>query len=246
MHFTREPIIETVIAAKDGHKLVLKNSKISGQEEFQVDAVELVSFGQALFFRSLERPRIFMVPVGDYEVLEAKESRTMLKAVPADKVIKIAGGKESGPKEAPREREHRERGDRAPKAPPAAAAPQEDESEEEAGESAGGADSGDRRKRRRRRRGGRQDREERPEESRAPESEGAGPDTDIQEVQEAAQTLKARGRPESMIPPPPALISETLARYREGRAPKATPSQGEGEVVFFAEAAEDSFEDQPQ
>ena len=242
MHFTREPIIETVIAAKDGHKLVLRSSKISGQEEFQVDAIEVVSFGQALFFRSLEKPRIFMVPVGDYEVLEAKESRIALKNVSADKVIKIAGGKEAGPKEAPKERRERNK----PTPPPEPRAPiVEEELVEEDVEAT--SEGGDRRKRRRRRRGGRADREDAAEESQESSAEASQPsaDSDLQEIQEVAQELKSRQRAE-MLPPPPALISETLARYREGKAPKNPSSQGEDDVLFFAETAEESLEDQPQ
>lgn len=95
MNFTREPIIETVITPRDGCKLVIKNSKCPSQEEYYVDAIEIVSFGQALFFRSTERPKSFFVPVSDYEVIEARETRMILKAAPTDKGIKIGGGRES-------------------------------------------------------------------------------------------------------------------------------------------------------
>ena len=74
MNFTREPIIETIITAKDGNRLVVRSSKSGNQEEYNVEAVEVVSFGQALFFRSLEKPTCFLVPVGDYEVIEVKEN----------------------------------------------------------------------------------------------------------------------------------------------------------------------------
>ena len=57
--FTREPIVETVITPKEGCKLVVRSSKSSGQEEYFVDAVEVVSFGTSFFFRSLERPKSF-------------------------------------------------------------------------------------------------------------------------------------------------------------------------------------------
>lgn len=79
MDFTREPIIETVITPREGYRLVVRNSKNASQEEHFVDAVEVVSFGNAFFFRSIERPRPFMVPIGDYEVLEVRESRIVLK-----------------------------------------------------------------------------------------------------------------------------------------------------------------------
>lgn len=95
MNFTREPIIETIIAPKEGFKLLVRSSKgHTTGDEFLVDAVEVVSFGNALFFRSLERPRAFLVPVTDYEVLEVKEARLALKGGPTEKNIKIGGGRE--------------------------------------------------------------------------------------------------------------------------------------------------------
>ncbi|MBS0621549.1 MAG: hypothetical protein JSR80_01130 [Verrucomicrobia bacterium] len=79
MNFTREPIIESIVTPREGCKLVVRNSKAAGQEEYFVDAIEIVAFGHALFFRSLERPKNFLVPVSDYEVLEVRETRMMLK-----------------------------------------------------------------------------------------------------------------------------------------------------------------------
>lgn len=93
MNFTREPIIETVITPREGCKLVIRSSKANGGEDYFVDAVEVVSFGHSFFFRSLERPKSFLVPVSDYEVLELKETRMVLKSVTGDKAIKIGGGK---------------------------------------------------------------------------------------------------------------------------------------------------------
>ncbi len=93
MHFTREPVTETIITPKEGFKLVIRNSKCVGQEEFFVDAVEIVSFGHALFFRSLEKPKSFLVPVTDYEILEMRDTRLMVKHVNVDRAIKIAGGR---------------------------------------------------------------------------------------------------------------------------------------------------------
>ncbi len=95
MDFTREPIIETIITPKDGCKLVVRNSKSAGQEEYFIDALEMVSFGHSLFFRSLERPKAFLVPVSDYEVLEVREARMVLKNVGPDRSIKIGGGREA-------------------------------------------------------------------------------------------------------------------------------------------------------
>ncbi|MGD2169115.1 MAG: hypothetical protein PVI40_02600 [Chlamydiota bacterium] len=92
MNFTREPIIETVITPREGCKLVIRSSK-GGGEDYFVDAVEVISFGNALFFRSLERPKSFLLPVSDYEVLELKETRMVLKNVSSEKSIKINGSK---------------------------------------------------------------------------------------------------------------------------------------------------------
>lgn len=94
MNFTREPIIETIITPRDGYRLVVRNGKQNPQEEFSVEAVEVVSFGRAHFYRSLEKPRPFLVPVGDYEVVEVKESRVVLKtAHQTERTIKIGGGR---------------------------------------------------------------------------------------------------------------------------------------------------------
>ena len=91
MNFTREPIIETIITPREGFKLAIRNSKGGSQEEYFVDAVEVVSFGQSMFFRSQERPKSFLLPLTDYEVLEAKETRVVLKNAPLEGSIKIGG-----------------------------------------------------------------------------------------------------------------------------------------------------------
>jgi len=92
--FTREPIVESVITPKEGCKLVIRSSKGVGQEEYFVDAVEIVSFGDTFFLRSLEKPKSFLVPATDYEILEVRETRLVLKSVGMDRSIKIGGGKE--------------------------------------------------------------------------------------------------------------------------------------------------------
>lgn len=102
MNYTREPIIETVITPKEGCKLVIRSSKGVGQEDYYVDAVEVVSFGNALFYRSIERPKSFLVPVSDYEVIELKETKMVLKTVNLDKTVKI--GKEEEKKDRKRSR----------------------------------------------------------------------------------------------------------------------------------------------
>jgi len=95
VNFTREPIIETIISAKDGYKLSLRSTKNVGQEEYLVDAIEVVSFGGTFFYRSKERPKAFFLPASDYEVLEVRETRLLVKQPSIDKSIKIGGGKES-------------------------------------------------------------------------------------------------------------------------------------------------------
>lgn len=81
VNFTREPIIESIITPKEGCKLVVRNSKGVGQEEYFVDALEIVSFGNALFYRSNEKPKSFLLPVTDYEVLEVRDTRLVLKNI---------------------------------------------------------------------------------------------------------------------------------------------------------------------
>ena len=98
MDFTREPIVETVITPREGYRLVVRSSKSAGLEEHFVDALEVVTFGNASFFRSTERPKPFVVPVGDYEILEVREPRMVLKT-PIEGSIKIAAA-EKGEKAA--------------------------------------------------------------------------------------------------------------------------------------------------
>ena len=93
VNFTREPIIETIITPKEGYKLVVRSSKNGGREEYVVDAIEVVSFGHSFFFRSMERPKSFLVPVSDFEVIETKETRVVLKSAHIEHSIKIGGGK---------------------------------------------------------------------------------------------------------------------------------------------------------
>ncbi len=95
MNFTREPIIETIISAKEGYKLSIKSSKSPEAEEYLVDAVEVVSFGGTFFYRCQEKPKTFFIPAADFEIVEVKEARLLIKNPNIDKSIKIAGGKEA-------------------------------------------------------------------------------------------------------------------------------------------------------
>lgn len=94
MNYTREPIIETIITPKDGYKLLLRNTKGTVGEEYSVDAVEVVNFGNAIFYRSLERPKAFLLPVSDFEVIEQRETRISLKNASLEKSVKIPLGTE--------------------------------------------------------------------------------------------------------------------------------------------------------
>lgn len=184
MNFTREPVIETVITPREGCKLLVRNSKSSGQEDYYVEAIEVVSFGHSFFFRSQERPKAFLVPVSDYEVLEVKETRMTLKNVSGDRSIKIGGGREAPPA---RQQSSSEEGEPAPEK--------------------GGPD----RKRERRRRGRRgRDRYER-ETKEAPKEETV---TEMVVAEETKIEEKAPSFISKLFPPPSTLIRESLERYK--------------------------------
>jgi hypothetical protein len=213
--FTREPIIETVITPKEGCKLVVRSSKSNGQEEHFVDAVEVVSFGHSFFFRSLERPKTFLVPATDYEILEVREARMVLKNVGIDRAIKIGGGREA-PMRAQREQ-------REPHAEKTAAAESiaEEGVEQAVGEKAqeGRTDRKRERRRKYRSRRGREGGEEESEGaegSAAPKAEGEeGRTEEPSETSPIVQQAMTTSILTSLLPPPPTLISETIARYKD-------------------------------
>lgn len=90
MDFTRQPMIQTVISPKEGYKLLIRNCKHPSTEEYMVNAIEIVSFGTSLFYRAIEKPKAFLLPVSDYEVIEAKETKMAIKHISTDKTIKIS------------------------------------------------------------------------------------------------------------------------------------------------------------
>lgn len=218
MDFTREPIIETIITPKDGCKLAIKNSKNPGQEEYFVDAVEIVSFGRALFFRSLERPKAFLVPVSDYEVLEVREARMVLKNVGFDRAIKIGGGR-GGALKTTRESE---------KAESLAVAKTKEESNKEASLAPEEAVSAsavaevrlDKKRDRRRHTRKRKGREEQPKEEKATEPSLLPEEKVlIPPPQREDEAMEEGDVPSHLLPslltPPPLLISQTINRYRQ-------------------------------
>ncbi len=230
MDYTREPIIETIITPREGCKLVVRSSKASGLEEYFVDALEVVSFGSSFFFRSKERPKAFLVPCTDYEVLEVRETRMVLKNVAADRTIKIAGGKESTKiertekeiKEAATAKEEKS-GRKRKKSVAAKEEPPKKESEVK-------GDKGRERKRLYKKR-----REGRAGDAEVPNEEKKTvnfprlvlPPPDIEKGRGASFSgketpklviggQKTSGRVEKPhVPAPPLLISETISRYRE-------------------------------
>lgn len=204
MDFTRQPIIETIITPKEGCKLVVRSSKSSGQEEYFVDALEIVSFGNALFYRSSERPKAFIVPVSDYEVFEVREARIMLKNVGIEKSIKIGGGREAAPKppkETPKEIPI-EKGDIAAEQPEMAEAEATDSRLEK---------RKDRRRHTKRRRGKEEETQTEQEEKKPSPEVEAQPSSEMAEIKE-----RGEGAPfvSPLLPPPPLLISETISRYK--------------------------------
>lgn len=187
MNFTREPIIETIITPKEGYKLIVRNSKGDSKEEYMVDAIEVVSFGHSFFFRSMERPKSFLVPVSDYEVVEVKETRVVLKSVNLERAIKIGGGREAKPQVKEVEPASIEETGAAPKEQ------QQPRIEKKR----------DRRRHRRRRM-----EEKIKEETLAPSGEeGGGKKSDEAQVSSSIVTR--------LIPPPPGLIAEKFLRSKK-------------------------------
>lgn len=222
MDFTREPIIETVITPKEGCKIVVRSSKTVGQEEYFVDAVEVVSFGNSFFFRSLERPKAFLVPTSDYEILEVRETRMVLKSVGLDRSIKIGGGKEqTKAKEAVAEKE---------KISDTSLIEAEAAKGEEALPNLKTETRLDKKRDRRRhyrRKRGREEKEEQTEEKEEgletePKEEKRIDLVAPLDLGEDTETLSPplSGSPStsifsSLLAPPPTLISETIALYKE-------------------------------
>jgi len=202
VNFTREPIIETVITPRDGCKLVIRNSKGNGQEDYFVDAVEVVSFGHSFFFRSLERPKSFLVPASDYEILELKETRMVLKNVSTERAIKIGGGREAAP---PRHREPVEER-------------REEKREEVIAESEQPAPvptaAPERKRDNKRRRGRRSGRDQYPQEIRPKTEERVAEGGESNEVEPVREEPAAPSFISKLFPPPPTLIKDTISRYK--------------------------------
>ncbi|MES2199223.1 MAG: hypothetical protein V4489_03535 [Chlamydiota bacterium] len=232
MNFTREPIIETILSPKDGCKLCIRNSKIAGAEELFVDAVEVVSFGQAFFFRGQERPKPFLVPASDYEVFEVKETRVVLKNITHERNIKISGGREAFIK------------------PPKEVVPEkveelEKESEEKDLTTEVVADVKTDKKRDRRRNRRKRMAEERKETGDKPKGSADDSDEEGEEDAPVAEVKVTSAMFTHLLPPPPTLISETLGRLREKEAAAAAAAQAlleEGASVTVPDSAKETPE----
>lgn len=245
MHFTREPIIETVISPKEGCKLLIRSSRgPQGMEEYYVDALEVVSFGRGFFFRSLERPKSFLLPVSDYEVLEVKEPRLALKtALPERQNIKIGGGRAPVVRQQPVKEEPEEEVS-TPAAEVASSIAQS--AEESEGSSVPRSDRRRDRRRRRHRRSS-DDFEWQQRNKGAENTSAAEGDKSADGASEEGAKVIAPVVLPNLIPPPSILISQTLSRYKlkdpvEGEAPEKKPeSSGSGEVSMERRSVEETI-----
>ena len=225
MNFTREPIIETILSPKDGYKLCIKNSKIADSEELFVDAIEVVSFGNAFFFRGQERPKPFFVPVSDYQVFEVKETRVVLKNATHERNIKIGGGREA-PK---------------PAKEPSLAKPEEEAKE---AVTVDGKPEKKRERRRNRRRKVTDDKKD------SPDSENLedGASADLEEGSEPSKGKSSEGiitsaMFTSLLPPPSKLISEQLEHIREQAAAAEAKTRKAEEAKELEVIAEPQLEE---
>jgi hypothetical protein len=205
MYFTREPLTETVITPKEGYKLAIRNAKGKEGEEYLVDALEVVSFGPALFFRSLEKPKCFLLPIADYEVIEVREAKLLLKAAPLEKNVTLASKKDSVKKE---EKEEEASQDGAP----AAETKNELKSEKP-----------DRKKERRQRRR-RKDKEEESIEGDSEENDKSRALTPL--IDDISESYEERSEQPALnlIPPPSTLLFEHLPK-KESAIEESSPYQ---------------------
>ncbi len=221
MDFTREPIIETVITPREGYRLVVRSSKGIGSEEHFVDALEVVSFGSGVFFRSLERPKPFIVPVADYEVLEVREPRMVLKT-PGQEGVKAASHRIKAPEPQKEKAE-------APQEQAAGQAQPQD-----------GRQDGKQDRRRDRRRGFRRRRGQGRDEQARPEGEQEGAPLSEMPAEEQAAVLEDTNVPSStpmlssILPPPTKLIRDDLKRLRE-----------DYKGAFYVDEDKDEFRETP-
>ena len=187
MDFTREPLVETVITPKEGYKLLIRPISGNQQEEYSVISIEVVSFGSCFFFRSKEKPKAFLLPMTEYEVVETRETRTVLKKPQVEKSIKIGGGKKASTKTA------KVKEAKAPAKEPAKEVIEEEKEETLKEEP---------KKRERKRPRKRRTKSEKENESKEEDS-----------LSDGKEEKKAPVR-RTLLPPPTSLISEQIDRYK--------------------------------
>ncbi|MGR3912722.1 MAG: hypothetical protein QRY71_05405 [Candidatus Rhabdochlamydia sp.] len=231
MNFTREPIIETIITPRDGYRLIVRSTKHTTDEDFSVDAVEIVSFGLALFFRSLDKPKPFLLPVADYQVVEGKEARVTLKAAQPERTIKIGGGKELPPR---KEVEIEEEIEEISHIAESMTTREEKVTHETVSETVLEHKRERRRNRRRRSHEQREDQKAKQEivETSTPETKEAKSEV-IQEP--IVQAPVAPMVFPQLIPPPTTLISASIQKYKDQQAQEALNSAREEIVVIVDE-----------
>lgn len=100
MEYTREPIVQCVIAARDGNKLYI--SDYQGKQLYVVDSLQVVLFGDTPFYRNIEGTVEFMCPAAHHSIEEKKESKMALK-IPQERKIKISASEKEEAK-APKQR----------------------------------------------------------------------------------------------------------------------------------------------
>lgn len=212
MHFTREPIIESILSARDGYKLVLRNSKTASSAEISAEVIEIVSFAGTVFYRSQDRSRNFLLPAIDFEIVEVKDARLVLKNISLEKSSKL----QNPPKETVLEEASDELHDDAVVG---------NDQEVQASATTANSSQNSRLERRRERRRNRRRRHN--EEKNTEEKKDGSVDT--AQEQESSESLADGGslldnvspQPSiqiptlNLIPPPTTLISQTLARYKE-------------------------------
>lgn len=221
MHFTREPIVESVLSARDGYKLVLKNSKLASTTEISAEVIEIVSFAGTVFYRSQDRSKNFLLPASDFELSEVKDGRLVLKNISLEKSNKLQNLQRetlSADSEFQDEAVKGEEGSQVDNEGSSlvTAEPKNNRLERR------------RERRRNRRRRHNEDKKEGPVTEAAPQDEVVEKGHAEDNTQPVVPTL-------NLIPPPPTLISQTLARYKD----KAQEVEASPAIVV-----EDNFEKQ--
>ena len=82
MHFTRDPIVETVLTARDGYKFNLTH--MSNGKEYSTTVVQIVSIGNVVCYCSVDQVDSFLLPLAEYQLVEVKEAKLPLK-MPSEK-----------------------------------------------------------------------------------------------------------------------------------------------------------------